>query len=247
MKILVTGGTGKLGRELLKVYPAALHPNRNELDITSSTSVFKYLSASKPDMVIHTAALTNVQLCEENKKSAYESNVVGTANLVNALTEIKPDGYFVLVSTACVFQGDKGNYTEKDIPKPKNYYGFTKKCAEDVVLKSSLKHLIIRTNFVAYGTWAHPKAFADRFGTYLFAQDVACAVKELIAQNFVGVVHVCGDRRMSMYELARIATPDVQPMKLEDYEGTAPLTVDMTLCSTRIKPYKIGWSMNALR
>ncbi len=245
MKILVTGGSGRLGHELLKVYPDALHPTRKELDVTSPTSVSTYLSETKPDVVIHAAALTNVQLCEDDKKAAYENNVQGTANLVDALTKIKPDSYLVLISTACVFQGDRGNYTEKDAPKPKNYYGFTKKSAEDIVLKSPLKHLVVRTNFVAFAPWEHPKAFADRFGTYLFAQDVAFAVKELIAKDLVGIVHICGDKRLSMYELAKLTTPNVQPMTLEDYHGSAQLTVDMTLCSTKIKPYKIGWSINA--
>jgi len=208
-------------------------------------SVFKCISILKPDIIIHTAALTNVQLCEKNKKLAYDTNVVGTANLINALTEIKPDNYFVLISTACVFQGDEGNYTEKDVSRPKNFYGFTKKQAENIVLRSNLKHLVVRTNFVAYEPWPYAKAFTDRFGTYLFAQDVAHAIKELIAQGLTGVVHVCGKERMSMFKLAKITTPRIQPMTLKDYDGAAPLTVDMTLRSVRIKPYKLGWSFNA--
>jgi len=241
----VTGGSGKLGRELLKTYPEAFHPSRNELDITSPRSTFNYVSILKPDITIHTAALTNVQLCEKDQQLAYNTNVLGTANLINALTEVKPDNYFVLVSTACVFQGDKGNYTEKDVPQPKNYYSFTKKQAEDIVLKSNLKYLIARTNFVAYEPWPYSRAFTDRFGTYLFAQDVAYAIRELVDQGLTGLVHVCGTKRMSMFELAKITTPDIQPMTLKDYNGVAPLTIDMTLRSVRIKPYKLGWSFNA--
>lgn len=199
----------------------------------------------KPDITIHTAALTNVQLCEKDRQLAYDTNVLGTANLIDALSEVKSGNYFVLISTACVFQGDKGDYTEKDVPQPKNFYGLTKQKAEDVTLRSNLMHLVARTNFVAYEPWPHAKAFIDRFGTYLFAQDVAHAIKELIAQGLTGVVHVCGTRRMSMFTLAKITTPNIQPMTLKDYDGVAPLTVDMTLRSVRIKPYKLGWSLNA--
>lgn len=237
-KVLITGGSGKLGTQLIRVFPEALHPTRQELDLTAKASVDKYIAEERPDVVIHTAALTSVPFCEENRKEAYETNVMGTGNLVGACSVHNANCYFVQISTACVFRGDVGNYVETDLPYPKNYYALTKLLAEFVVEYSGLKSLIFRSNFVAKEKWPYPRAFVDRYGTYLFASDVAAAVKSVVEQKLIGVVHVRGEERMSMYELAKITTPTVKPMTLAEYQGV-PLTVDMTLSSVRLKPFKI--------
>lgn len=239
MQVLITGGTGKLGRELVKVFPESLHPTRQELRLEVKSQLDDYFSKHKTDIIIHTAAVTNVAYCEENRKEAYEINVEGTENLIDACRNHNPDCYFVLISTACVFRGDVGNYVETDLPYPKNYYALTKLLAEYAVKSSGLKCLIARTNFVARERWPYPKAFTDRYGTYLFASDVASAVKFIVQQELTGIVHVCGDRKMSMFELAKITTPDIKPMTLSEYQG-APLTIDMSLNSNRIKPFKIS-------
>lgn len=236
MKLLITGGEGRLGRELVKLYPNSWHPTHRELDITLPNVLKHYLDKKQPDTIIHTAALTKVAWCEQHKNLAYRTNVTGTENLVNACSS---DCYFVYMSTACVFHGDRGYYIETDLPYPKNFYGLTKLLGEKAVEHSRLKHLIIRTNFVAEEPWPYPKAFSDRFGTYLYASDVAKAVKDLVAQEMTGTVHVCGEKRLSMYELAQLTSPDVDSLTLADYKG-APLTVDMTLSSKRIKPFKLG-------
>jgi len=238
VKALVTGSTGKLGKKLVEVFPDSLIPARQELGVDVKTQVDRYISEKKPDVIIHTAAVTSVPFCEENRKEAYATNVAGTENLVNGCLRNKSDCYFVFVSTACVFRGDVGNYVETDLPYPKNYYALTKLLAEYVVKYSGLKYLIVRTNFVAHEKWSYPRAFTDRFGTYLFASDVALAIKSVVETKLTGIVHVCGDRKMSMFELAKITTPDVEPMTLSEYHGV-PLTVDMSLNSIRIKPFKI--------
>jgi dTDP-4-dehydrorhamnose reductase len=236
---LITGGSGKLGTELAKVFPEALHPTRQELDLRVKALVDEYVAKQKPDVVIHTAALTSVPFCEENRKEAYETNVKGTENLVKACLAHDAKCYFVQISTACVFRGDVGNYIETDLPYPKNYYSLTKLLAEFVVTCSGLKSLIIRTNFVAREKWPYPRAFTDRYGTYLFASDVAAAFKSVVQQSLTGIVHVRGEERLSMYELAKITTPDIKPMTLADYQGV-PLTIDMTLSSVRLRPFKIA-------
>jgi dTDP-4-dehydrorhamnose reductase len=239
VKVLITGGTGRLGKELVKVFPKSLHPTRQQLELEVKAKVDKYISEKKPDAVIHTAAVTSVPYCEENRKEAYETNVEGTENLINACVNHNPGCYFVLISTACVFRGDVGNYVETDLPYPKNYYALTKLLAECVVKYCGLKFLIIRTNFVAREKWPYPRAFTDRYGTYLFASNVASAVKSIVHHKLAGIVHICGDKKMSMFELAKITTPNVKPMTLSEYHGV-PLTVDMSLSSVRIKPFKIS-------
>lgn len=239
MEVLITGGTGKLGKELVEVFPESLHPTRQQLGLEAKAQVDKYISEKKPDLIIHTAAVTSVPYCEENRKEAYETNVGGTENLINACVKHNSDCHFVLISTACVFRGDVGNYVETDLPYPKNYYSLTKLFAESAVEYSGLRFLIIRTNFVAREKWPYPRAFTDRYGTYLFASDVASAVKFIIQRKLTGIVHACGDEKMSMFELAKITTPSIEPMTLSEYHGV-PLTVDMSLNSIRIKPFKIG-------
>ena len=239
MKMLITGGTGKLGRELVKAFPDSLHPPHSELDIIDRDVVFNFIKENELDVVIHCAALTGIRECEEKRELAWRVNVEGTQNIVEACEKHKDKCYFVYISTACVFYGDKGDYIETDIPYPKNFYSFSKLLGEFAVNSSNLNRwLIIRTNFVARERWPYPRAFVDRFGTYLFADDLAKAIKEVLGMELTGIVHVCGDKKLSMFELAKITTPDIQPITLEEYSGP-PLTQDMSLRSVKIKTFKI--------
>ena len=238
MKVFITGGTGKLGKELVSFFPGSLYPTHTELDITNREALHRFIKENIPNIIIHCAALTDIRLCEENKKLAWKVNVEGTRNLVKACLEYN-NCYFVYISTACVFYGDKGDYVETDIPYPKNFYSLTKLLGEFIVKYSGLnKWLIIRTNFVPRKPWPYPKAFIDRYGTYLFADDVALAVTSVIVKNLTGIVHIYGEEKMSMFELAKMTTPNIKPMNLAEYTGP-PLTIDMSLSSIRIKPFKI--------
>jgi dTDP-4-dehydrorhamnose reductase len=239
MKILITGGTGALGTSLKKVFPEAFFPTRKEMDITNAASVKKTILGYKPEVLIHTAALVNIRECEENKEKAQKVNVEGTQNIVNALKKLNNNCYLVYMSTACVFAGENEKfYTEDDEPDPKNYYSLTKLEGEGVV-KQYENTGIIRTNFVPKEQWRYPKAFTDRFGTYLFADGVAKGIFEVVEKREKGIIHIVGDRRMSMYELALLAgSKNVGKMTLDEYEGP-PVTVDMSLSTKRWKKYKI--------
>ena len=237
MTILITGVTGVLGIELKKIFPDSISPTHKDLDICDLPSVKEFFNNQKIDVVIHTAALTTIRGCEENKTQAMYVNVEGTRNLVKELRNSNPLGKFVYISTACVFDGHSGMYTENSIPHPKNFYSLTKLLGEYIV-KQFDNSIIIRTNFVGRKKWPYPKAFTDRFGTYLFANQVALGIKETIENGILGTVHVVGDKKLSMFDLAKITTPEIQPMTLNDYSGPS-LTIDMSLDSKRLKKYKI--------
>lgn len=237
--MLITGGTGRLGQALNRVFPSARFPGRLEFDVCNDVSVHTYLKHNPPSVLLHTAAMTDVRLAQRDHETCWNTNVKGTERLVNALQIFAPNCYFVYLSTACVFQGDVGNYSESDVPNPKNFYGLSKLIGEYVASRMP-HHLIVRTNFVAREPWPFPKAFVDRFGTYLFADDVAVALRQLVNQNMEGLVHVAGDKRMSMFELAKLTSPDVGSMHMADVN--MPLTVDMTLRSERIPAFRIGES-----
>ncbi|MAG92109.1 dTDP-4-dehydrorhamnose reductase [Candidatus Woesearchaeota archaeon] len=239
MKILITGGNGALGESLIKTFPDAFAPSHKDMDVTDKESMAKVILDYKPDVVIHAAAIVGIRECEEDKDKARQTNVEGTQNIVDALKKLNNNCYLVYMSTACVFAGENEKYyTEDDEPNPKNYYSQTKKEGESVAMRYP-NTVIIRTNFVPKKQWKYPKAFVDRFGTYLFADQVAKGIKEVIEKRETGIIHIVGDKRMSMYELAILAgSKDVGKMTLKEYNGP-PLTVDMSLSTKRWKKYKI--------
>ena len=236
--MLITGGSGALGIELKSVFPNSIAPNHKELDITHKKQVLEFFEKNDIDVVIHAAALTKIRPCEENKDLAWKTNVDGTKNLVDIILKSNKKIRLIYISTACVFDGHAGMYKENSIPYPENFYALTKLIAEHEVNKLS-DYLIIRTNFVSKKRWPYPKAFTDRFGTYLFAQDVAQGIYDVQKERLEGIVHIVGDKKISMYELAKITTPNVQPMTINDYSGPK-LTMDMSLDTERWKKYKIS-------
>ena len=242
MKILITGSSGALGKSLKRQFKDAYCPPHKEMDIANQDSASKAILKYKPNVLIHAAALVGIRECEDGKEKAWKTNVEGTQNIVNALKKLKNNCYLIYLSTACVFAGEHEKYyTEKDVPAPKNYYSFTKLCGE-LVTRQYENTCIIRTNFVPKGQWKYPKAFTNRFGTYLFADDVAKGISEVIGKKEKGIIHIVGDRRMSMHELALLTgSKNVGKMTLADYQGP-PLTVDMSMSTKRWKKYKIGFS-----
>ena len=239
MKVLITGSSGALGSSLKKVFKNAFCPNHAEMDVTNPSSVNKIILSCKPTALIHAAALVGIRECEEDKEKAWLTNVEGTQNIVNALKKLDNNCYIIYMSTACVFAGEnKKFYTEDDTPAPKNYYSITKLCGE-LVVRQYNNSCIIRTNFVPKRQWKYPKAFTDRFGTYLFTDQVAKGVFDVYKKKAKGIIHIAGDKRMSMYELALLAgSKNVGKMNLDEYQGP-PLTIDMSLSTKRWKKYKI--------
>ena len=237
MTILLTGVTGALGSELKKILPESISPIHRDFDICNFDSVHNFFDNQKIDTVIHTAALTTVRGCEENKSQAMQINVEGTKNLIDNFKNSNPQGKFVYISTACVFDGHFGMYDENSIPYPENFYSLTKLLGE-YETKKLKNSLIIRTNFVARKKWPYQKAFTDRFGTYLFSDQVAFGINDVIKNNIEGVVHIVGEKKISMFDLAKITTPEIQPITMQEYSGPK-LTIDMSLDSKRWKKYSL--------
>jgi len=98
---------------------------------------------------VHAAALTDVDLCEKDKNLAFNVNVLGTKNVVEACKKV--NAHLVYISTDYVFSGEKGYYSEQDETNPLNYYGFTKLEGEKIVESSNLSYLIARAS-VIYGS-----------------------------------------------------------------------------------------------
>ncbi len=250
MNVLITGGSGSLGKSIRKFFKNAFCPTHREMNICDKVSVNKIVLDYKPEILIHAAALVGIRECEEDKQKAWLTNVEGTQNIVDSIKKLDNNCYLIYMSTACVFAGEKEKYyTEEDIPSPKNYYSLTKLCGE-IVVRQYTNTCVIRTNFVPKKKWKYPKAFVDRFGTYLFSDNVAKGIYEVCKKKTTGIVHIVGDKRMSMYELALLAGSKntitnvsvsqsyVGKMTLNEYSGP-PLTIDMSLSTKRWKKYKI--------
>ena len=239
MEVLITGSSGALGQSLKKVFKGAFCPSHKEMDIANPDSVSKAVIGFKPNTIIHAAALVGIRECEDDKKKAWLTNVEGTQNIVNVLKKLNNGCRLIYISTACVFAGENEKYyTEDDLPNPKNYYSFTKLCGE-IVVRQHESTCIIRTNFAPKGEWKYPKAFTDRFGTYLFSDNAAQGILDVWENKEKGIVHIAGDRRISMHELALLAgSKNVGKMTMKDYNGP-PLTVDMSLSSKRWDRYKL--------
>jgi len=242
VNILFTGGSGRLGKACKKIIPNAQYPNSAELDILNEGSINDYFLNHNIDTVIHLAAMANIPLCEENKAKAYDMNVNGTRRMLE-ISKINKVKHFIYLNTACIFPGnnDESMEDEDSTPNPKHYYGLTKYVAEEIAKTydcNDMKVTVVRTNFTSM-PWEYPKAFTDRFGTYLFAQGVAKGLKDVTEQKpQFPIIHICGDKKLSMYDYAIAGGSKVEPITLEEYKGT-PLTKNMSLTSKYWKLYKL--------
>lgn len=241
MNTLITGADGVLGQELSKYFPNAACLSHHDLDVRDAQAVLAKFEGSTPELVIHLAAIANVRLCEQDKKLAKDTNVAGTENIVNACKSSAKRPLLYFPSSPCVFRGDTGNYSENSKPDPCNFYGRTKMEAERIVLSYD-NSLVFRKNYVARKKWKYPRAFVDRFGTYLFADELASIISQLPNSGLRGIVHIAGKERLSMFDLARVTTPDVSPMKMSEVD--LRLTADMSLVSERINELAITKSPN---
>ena len=210
MTILLTGGSGRLGSELRALIPDIIAPTSAELDLTHASSIYEALQTHQPEVVVHTAAYTDVKGAETEKNACWQVNVKGTRNLVQALSGT--DTTLVHISTDYVFYGDTGNYREDDPVGPvRNYYALSKLVAEEVA-RLAERHLVIRTSFRPR-EFPYPVAFADVFTSQdyvdIIAPEIALAVRHVHEIPF-DTLHIATERK-SVYDLARRRNQEVKP------------------------------------
>lgn len=230
LKVLVIGASGLVGGRLSRrlprefdVYgtyhvkkPAGLEGGiLRPLDITDKNQATGLFKEFKPDVVIHTAAVTNVDYCEDHREEAWRVNVEGTRNLVE-LSRVMV-AKLVFMSTDYIFDGKNGPYSEGDESSPINYYGLTKLEGEKLVEKLD-EHIIVRTT-VVYGYDFESKNFAmqmlqklgqnqkmnvpnDQYGNPTLADNLADAIAELILKDKNGVYNIVGADRVHRYDFA---------------------------------------------
>jgi dTDP-4-dehydrorhamnose reductase len=240
-KILITGSNGLLGQKLvsllfqqadIQLIATSRGANRmdftdgyqyQEMDITDAEQVAEVIEKIRPDAIIHTAAMTNVDQCEGEKDLCWEMNVKAVEYLVEACE--KHQIFLCHLSTDFVFDGNYGPYSEEDLPSPVSFYGWSKYAAEEIVKRSKCPWSIVRTVLV-YGItndmsrsniilWVKNsleqhkpiKVVTDQFRTPTLAEDLAMGCYLVVSKKAEGIFHISGKDFLTPYEMA-IKTAD---------------------------------------
>lgn len=232
-KILITGSNGLLGQKLIH---ALKHKHQllatslgdclvsdksafeyEPLDITDKKAVQSLVYNFKPDVIINTAAMTNVDGCEDHKQACDELNVEAVDHLVQSCK--KNNTHLIHISTDFIFDGKDGPYSETDTPNPLSYYGMSKLKSEKIVTSSSINWTILRT-IILYGTaenlqrnnivlWGRQalkdqaplNIIDDQYRAPTLAEDLAQACQLAIDKKAYGIYNASGKDIMSIYEM----------------------------------------------
>jgi len=236
--ILITGSNGLLGQKLvyelikqkdIKVIASSIGGNRllntngyvyESLDITQKGEVERILTKYKPDTIINTAAMTNVDACETKKEECWALNVTAVKNIVDVISEQLPTCHLIHLSTDFIFDGEKGSeYIETDTPNPLSYYALSKNESEKILFQSKIKWAIART-IIVYGIvdnmsrsnivlWAKDaltknqkiNVVDDQFRSPTLAEDLANGCILIAEKKATGIYHLSGPDTFSVLDL----------------------------------------------
>ena len=237
MKILITGANGLLGQKLVHLLSekdevavvATAHGGNRlpsslkgyqylSMDILDSNRVISIVNDIQPDVIIHTAAMTNVDQCEEEKEACWELNVTAVDTLIQACK--KTNSFLLHLSTDFIFDGQAGPYSETDTPSPISYYGESKLAAEQLLEKSTIDWAIVRTVLV-YGIvhdmsrsniilWVKNslenkspiRVVNDQCRTPTLAEDLAMGCWLIAQQRAKGIFNISGKDLLTPFEMA---------------------------------------------
>ena len=252
MKVLVTGASGLLGRELVCAYRArgarVVACDSAALDVTDAAGVSDQIGSEAPDLVLHCAAYTAVDRAESEPERAFATNVHGTQNV--AQTCAATGAHLVYFSTDFVFDGcSETPYRTDDEPHPLSVYGRSKLAGEEAVAGAGAKWTTVRSgwlfgaagaNFVSTileraRSGAPLRVVDDQRGSPTWARDLAETTAELVDIEATGLVHVTNGGRATWYELAKAALEvaevqaDLQPVSSEQWNAAAARPSDSVL------------------
>lgn len=239
-----------------------------KLDICNKKMVEKAFEIIRPEAVVHAAAMTNVDKCEEDQDLAQRVNVEGTRNIIEASERY--NAFLIYVSTDYVFSGEEGMYKEMDIPIPINYYGLTKLKGERLVASSSIEWCIARPS-VIYGSMSAAgkvnfalwvlnklkenesmKIITDQWVSPTLNTNLAEMILEIIERKLTGIYHLAGATPINRYDFSTLLADTfglyktlISPAKSSEMKWLAKrpkntsLNVDKALKTLQCKPLKI--------
>ena len=201
------------------------------LDVCDPSAVMEAVGHAKPDVVLHLAAATDVDRCEQEPDLAYRTNAIGTQNL--ALACQASGAILVYISTAGVFWGDKDEpYIEFDTPHPANLYGRSKLAGEQIVSSLLKRFYIVRAGWMVGGGERDKKFVGkiarlilegtnplrvvnDKIGTPTYAKDLLTGIRRLLETGYYGLYHMVNRGTCSRYDIAMmirevLERPDIE-------------------------------------
>jgi dTDP-4-dehydrorhamnose reductase len=231
-RVLITGAGGMLGRELVEVFSGSdvIAATREQLDVADRDAVVGAITTLQPDIVVHAAAMTNVDACETERDRAYAVNTLGTRHVAEGAR--RAGAHVVHVSTDYVFDGTKGSpYHEWDDTNPVSEYGRSKLGAEQeidpgwAIVRTSWVFGRHGNNFVKAivklaGEGGELRVVDDQRGCPTSAADLAAAIRRLAVGRVPGLFHVSNQVGASRYEMAR----DIVRYAGQDPERVVPIT-----------------------
>lgn len=273
MKILITGSNGLLGQKLLhklrkdyfvELIATSKGSNRVtersnytyfDLDITNNEAVAKLIETEKPQVVMNTAAMTNVDLCEDQKIACDALNIDAVKYLADACVKI--DAHLIHISTDFIFDGDNGPYKETDIPNPLSYYGLSKLKSEELLQAHTVRWTILRTiivfgvgeklsksNIVLWAKCALEKGdplniIDDQFRAPTLAEDLADICILAAKKKALGIFNASGKDLMSIYEIVE---------RIAKYYGNSTDNLNKistaSLNQKAVRPHKTGFILD---
>ncbi|HEU98174.1 MAG TPA: dTDP-4-dehydrorhamnose reductase [Fervidicoccus fontis] len=278
MRVLITGATGLLGYHLLNATErkgfdvfATYHERKIEgfenvrwirVDFEDVEKIEDTVKSARPDVIIHSAAFTDVDGCEKERAKAYRINYHATRALASISSELK--ARMIYISTDYVFDGEMGFYREEDIPNPLNFYGLTKLLGE-VSVESLLRErgLIVRvsglygyspTGKKNFGLQAlekmmrkeEVKAFVDQHLSPTYVPFLAERLLRALEMDVNGIIHIAGER-MSRYEFALALAEElgieknlVVPVSMKNLDLPAKRPRDSSLDSSRAREFGLS-------
>jgi len=283
MKFIVTGSAGLIGSQVVKdlekqnhtVY-SCYHETKPEhgtpikLDLINQNDIEDAINKLKPDIIIHLAAMTGVDQCEEQQDLAMKINANATE--IMARQAAKQHTFFIYVSTDYVFDGKSGMKKEADTPNPLGFYGKSKLAGELALNKLASSHAIARTS-TPFGIHPKKKSFplwvkenleskkeipilVDQFTSPTFVPNLSKMLIEVATRQITGVIHLGGATRISRYNLAELVAENLGhdkklliPTKTDEMNWKAQRPKDSSLdvsLATEIlneKPQKIQQSL----
>ena len=265
MKILVTGVNGLVGNSIIKLLSNTQHEvfkssrkveglADHKVDITYKDDLDLFFSKFNPDVVINSAAMANVDLCELERKSCDDVNITGVRNLVDVCARY--NCHLTHISTDYIFDGkkDSGIYFESDTPCPQSYYAKSKLEGEKIITSSNVKYSILRTilvygiheklNIVTFIKKSLEEGRAvslvdDQIRMPTYVDDLSRACISASENKAIGIFNVCGPEQMSYLEIGkRIA----EHFSLDKNLITHVKTRDLKQKAKR--PYKTGFDLS---
>ncbi|HEY2715531.1 MAG TPA: dTDP-4-dehydrorhamnose reductase [Solirubrobacterales bacterium] len=262
MKLLVTGAAGMLGRDLMLAAGNAGHDvvgfGRAELDVSDADAVRRKVDLERPDVLINSAAWTDVDGAETAEEAAFAVNGAGAGNVAAAAAEVGAS--VVQVSTDYVFDGAKrAPYVESDQPAPLSAYGRTKLAGEEAAIAANKRHFVVRSaglygiggnNFVETmlrlgAMQSEVTVVRDQVGSPTYTWHLAYGIVRLIEGVEFGIHHMAAAGECSWYEFAReifeLAKVDCKVLSVttEEFGRPAARPAYSALTSQREHPIRL--------